>query len=225
MPTSQKRKPLRTKARLALSENDASSRDLCNAFRNHGHCRKGAHCRYLHFSPPSNPSTPFTNSPMDLFFDSYHTFGHQRNQPFFEEFDRMCDHFGWTDREASEPWRLFRIALVLEFNYIYGEDENELANWQKMFKIVGLPSPATLEEAKTIMRVTRVNLVDMVETVRTFEPVKLFDTLEDLIVYCHSTDKIFPKEEAYAGGLLKMLLREINRNQYHGTRLGGTELI
>lgn len=38
-------------------------------------------------------------------------------------------------------------------------------------------------------------------------------------------DKIFPKEEAYAGGLLKMMLREISfKNEYRGSRLGGTEL-
>ncbi|KAF5661538.1 putative transcription factor Pig1p [Fusarium heterosporum] len=199
-------------------------RRVCKAFRDHGHCRKGYRCRYFHFSPPSVPSTPFTNNPMDLYFAGYHTFDHQRNQPFFEEFDRMRDHFGWTDHEATEPWCLFRIALVQEFNYIYGEDENDLANWQKMFKIIGLPSPATLEEAQRIMRVTRVNLVDMAETERTFVPVKLFDSLEDLADYCHSSGKIFPKELAYAGGLLRMLLREID-NKYHGTRLGGTELV
>lgn len=52
-----------------------------------------------------------------------------------------------------------------------------------------------------------VNLVDLVDM--TVEDVELFGSLDELRVYTRDTGKIFPKESAYAGGVLKFLLREI----------------
>lgn len=60
-----------------------------------------------------------------------------------------------------------------------------------------------------------VNLVDLVDTGSTGRRVVQFETLEDLKDYTISTAKFFPKESAYAGGMLKFLLREI-LNGYAG---------
>ncbi len=54
-----------------------------------------------------------------------------------------------------------------------------------------------------------VNLVDLVDTVNTGQCATQFDTLEELKEYTTTTGKYFPKESAYAGGMLKFLLREI----------------
>jgi hypothetical protein len=54
-----------------------------------------------------------------------------------------------------------------------------------------------------------VNLVDLVDTPRTGAAVKVFPTLEKLQNYTIEHRKYFPKEDAYAGGLLRFLLREI----------------
>ncbi|KAF4952337.1 hypothetical protein FGADI_6827 [Fusarium gaditjirri] len=232
---------------------DRKFKRLCRQFRK-GYCRRGASCHLYHFAPWDLPGKLFTDHPVDLYFANFQGFAHKRMAPFFDEFYRMCDHFGWSDDEATEPWYNFRIALVQEFNYVFGKDENDLQNWQKMFKIIGLPEPSSLGEAHTVMRPTRVNLVDILESSRTGEPVQRFETLEDLSAYSYRSgealsdskvlhrpkvyhknedfyrdkvihsDKVFPKEDAYAGGLLKMMLREISFNQYLGTRLGGTEL-
>jgi hypothetical protein len=59
------------------------------------------------------------------------------------------------------------------------------------------------------MRATHVNLVDLVESPRTRQPVEHFKTVKDLSDYSIYEHKIFPKEEAYNGGLLALLLREI----------------
>lgn len=53
------------------------------------------------------------------------------------------------------------------------------------------------------------NLVDLVDTPRTGAPVEVFPNLQGLRVYTIYTEKFFPKEDAYAGGLLKFLLRQI----------------
>ncbi|KAJ3530675.1 hypothetical protein NM208_g9220 [Fusarium decemcellulare] len=67
-----------------------------------------------------------------------------------------------------------------------------------------------------LVRETHVNLVDLTQSPQTGQLVKLFDTLEDLREYTLDTGKIFPKKEAYEGGLLKMLLREILTSRRQG---------
>lgn len=53
------------------------------------------------------------------------------------------------------------------------------------------------------------NLVDLVEIKHTGQPVVIFDNVEDLREYTIDSAKYFPKQSAYAGGILKFLLREI----------------
>jgi hypothetical protein len=56
-----------------------------------------------------------------------------------------------------------------------------------------------------------VNLVDLVDMQRTGEPAKQFASEKELSVYSKATKKIFPKDEAKAGGVLRFLLRQILR--------------
>jgi hypothetical protein len=66
-----------------------------------------------------------------------------------------------------------------------------------------------LETFKQILKGKFVNLVDLVDTGKTGQSVTQFDTLEKLQGYTIETGKFFPKKSAYAGGVLKFLLREI----------------
>ncbi|KAI3577207.1 hypothetical protein IWW34DRAFT_870000 [Fusarium oxysporum f. sp. albedinis] len=182
---------------------------LCPELRNDGDCEQGESCKLFHFVPWKLPGKQFTDYPVDLFFANFKEFDYQRTKPFFDEFYRMCDHFGWSDEEATGPWYNFRVSLIQEFNYVVGEDKDNLLHWQNMFNLIGLPKPTSLHEARTTMRVTHVNLVDLVESPRTRQPVEHFKTVQDLSQYSVYEDKIFPKEEAYNGGLLALLLREI----------------
>jgi hypothetical protein len=61
------------------------------------------------------------------------------------------------------------------------------------------------------VRQTHVNLIDLVDTPRTGNEVRVFGSLKKLQDYTIANKKYFPKEDAYAGGLLRFLLREINR--------------
>jgi len=61
-----------------------------------------------------------------------------------------------------------------------------------------------------------VNLVDLVDTGNTGHEVTQFLCLEDLQDYTIKHGKYFPKESAYAGGMLKFLLREILNNHVGG---------
>ena len=64
---------------------------------------------------------------------------------------------------------------------------------------------------------THVNLCDLLDTTRQRSKVQVFASEHDLREYTKRTGKIFPLEEAYAGGLLKFLLREIT-GTYRGNR-------
>ncbi len=63
-----------------------------------------------------------------------------------------------------------------------------------------------------------VNLVDLVDTGKTGRCVTQFPTLDELQDYTIATGKFFPKESAYAGGVLKFLLREILNKHKSGMR-------
>jgi hypothetical protein len=52
-----------------------------------------------------------------------------------------------------------------------------------------------------------VNLVDLIDS--SIHEVELFSTLDELRDYTIENGKFFPKESAYAGGVLKFLLRKI----------------
>ena len=64
---------------------------------------------------------------------------------------------------------------------------------------------------------THVNLSDLLGSLRTGPPVKIFATHAGLVNYTRSQGRYFPTENAYAGELLKHLLRELD-NTYHGRR-------
>lgn len=63
--------------------------------------------------------------------------------------------------------------------------------------------------------------MDLVDSARTGKPVKLFASLGELTKYTLKTERFFPKQNAYQGGLLKELLREII-NPYFGKRRNGS---
>lgn len=64
---------------------------------------------------------------------------------------------------------------------------------------------------------THVNLVDLLDGFRTQSSVHHFASEDELKDYTIKNRRYFPKEDAYAGGLLKWLLREIH-NKYQGNR-------
>ena len=61
-----------------------------------------------------------------------------------------------------------------------------------------------------------VNIFDLVER----HSVQSFPSLDELRVYTIETDNFFPRENAYAGGVLTYLLREI-LGPYKGRRQAG----
>ncbi|MCJ1344888.1 hypothetical protein MMC31_003093 [Peltigera leucophlebia] len=166
---------------------------------------------------------------IDNFFSTHSEFDYDPSASVMDEFYRMCDFFGWEreDPDRKDAKEEFRTAMVQEFNSLYGEDIDDLLSWQDLCKAVRIhPVPNNVETCRKVrlfapllvaylmntkqkIREIHVNLVDLVEQGRTGKRVRLFSSLEKLREYTIETGKFFPKESAYAGGVLKFLLREI----------------
>ncbi|QRV85751.1 tyrosinase [Ceratobasidium sp. AG-Ba] len=150
------------------------------------------------------------------FFKNYPNFDYDPSLPIMKEFHRMCDLF-WPylpkEEIPSDKKRArkdFRKALVLQFNAIYGCDENNLADWQKLCVVLNLEYiPDELENCRELVASTYVNLVDLVDLPVTQVPARLFRSERLLSAYTKKTGQYFPLESAYAGGLLQFLLRQI----------------
>ncbi|KAK3045919.1 hypothetical protein LTR09_012549 [Extremus antarcticus] len=128
---------------------------------------------------------------MATFFARYPSFGHEPLQSSSTEFYRMCDFFGWErdDDERRYAHDGFKTALVRQFNAIYGTDASDIKSW--------------------ILKGKFVNLVDLIDRHNSGGEVIQFSTLQELQDYTIANGKFFPKQSAYAGGILKFLLRDI----------------
>lgn len=200
------------------------SSGVCYSYSQTASCRFGSQCRFAHdeeleVTNGSNRcgtmherSQTYAQTPLDTFFATYPKFEYDSSASAPLEFYRMCDEFCWDreDEEREQASRDFKDALVKQFNDIYGTDVNDLASWRTLCQIVHVsPIPDTLESCREAVKATHVNIVDLVDTKVTGEPVTVFVSEVDLSEYTISTGKFFPRDNAYAGGLLRYLLRRI----------------
>ena len=166
------------------------------------------------------------NQPLKIFFSKYSKFHYQpRNSPT-TEFNRLCEEYRWEKRSAErkDAREEFNIAIKMEFNSLYGSDENDINNWYKLCHVLRIdPVPNTLKKCHEVSALLRalldfsfssqavsrkhVNLVDLVQGSR--ENIQIFKSEKELSDYTMMTEKFFPKENAVDGGVLRALRRHI----------------
>ncbi|KAF9461432.1 hypothetical protein BDZ94DRAFT_1167669, partial [Collybia nuda] len=155
------------------------------------------------------------------FFSEFELFTYNPAQPATEEFHRLSRLYGWDREETAEVRERFKNAMVKVFNDIYGTDENDINSWYGLCNVLNItPLPETLNGCRDKVRETHVNLVDLVDLPNSNKPIEIFPTELELSEYSKKNHKIFPRENAYAGGLLKFLLRKINNPPLHTSRGG-----
>lgn len=181
---------------------------------------------------------------IDEFFAVYTTFNYDRSASSPREFYRMCDQFGWRKNSAGKypAERIaahgeFKIAMIEAFNHNFGTDVEDRHSWENICELLGVdPLPTRLKDMKEVchpihiseinshpwqlVKSTHVNLSDLLDSSRSGGPVHIFDTQAELAAYTLREGRIFSKEEAYAGGVLKYLLREIT-GTYKGRKTSG----
>ncbi|KAG1867058.1 hypothetical protein C8R48DRAFT_833139 [Suillus tomentosus] len=206
-----------------------SSPKVCHSYSQTGTCRFGSKCRFAHHDDEGSevtngPSQTQTQTPLDDFFATHPTFDYDSSASASSEFYRMCGQFCWDrdDKEREKAHNDFKNALVRQFNEIYGTDVNDLTSWHNLCQIVRIsPIPDTLKLCREAVKATHVNIVDLVDTNVTKEPVTRFVSEAKLSEYTKATGKFFPTDNAYAGGLLRYLLRRIlNPGQGRVSRSG-----
>ncbi|KAJ6576972.1 hypothetical protein DFH09DRAFT_1030899 [Mycena vulgaris] len=162
----------------------------------------------------SPPATHLSN-----FFSSYPKFEYDPSGPASQQFRELRTVYKMkrSDPAANEAYHGYNRALGLTFSQQYGEDVDDLANWQKLCRTVEIfPVPDSLEECERVIEDAHVNLIDLVDVHTTREAVHRFKTEQELSEYTMRTGKIFPRDEAYKGPLLRHLLRRI----FHPPREG-----
>ncbi|KAG9308168.1 hypothetical protein JVU11DRAFT_12394 [Chiua virens] len=175
---------------------------------------------------PSPIPSPTMTAPLEDFFAQFATLGfaYNQNSTAHNNFARLRRTSGWNSDPATiASLRVdFNDALVQQFNFLFGTD-SDLGAWQNLCGVIDItPVPDTIDDCTRLVWDANVNIVDLLESMRTGEPVHKFATLDELRVYTRKNKgKMFPKESAYTGGLLKELLREII-NPYLGNRRNGS---
>ena len=66
--------------------------------------------------------------PIERFFGSFSNFQYSPSKSSAGEYQRLRKFYGWRrgDSEGETAWLGFRLALVKEFNRLFGTDPNDL---------------------------------------------------------------------------------------------------
>ncbi|KAF8235670.1 hypothetical protein L208DRAFT_1433648 [Tricholoma matsutake] len=202
---------------------------VCYQFQASGTCTYGVACKFSHATETNSiprasqalqrlDRTRTTKSIyLEEFFANYPGFEYDSSQPATSEFRRLRKMFRWSTERHNEAKKAFHVALVKEFNWIYGTNEHDIQSWRILFRVLGIaPIPETRAECHKVMSATHVNLVDLVNT---SETITLFESESALAEYTNRTKKYFPLGERRAGGFLQYLLRHIkNPDAQRGTK-------
>ena len=93
------------------------------------------------------------NEPLKSFFSQYPKFHYQpRNAPIFE-FKRLCKKYQWKQdsAEVKAARDEFDLAMIMEFNSLYGSNEKDINNWHRLCHVLRIdPVPNTLEECTAV---------------------------------------------------------------------------
>ncbi|KAF8879695.1 hypothetical protein BD779DRAFT_1419816, partial [Infundibulicybe gibba] len=150
---------------------------------------------------------------LDEFFARYPDFRYLRNESFVTEYWRLRRHQAWgrDSDEGDEAKKLYQDALTKAFNALFGTDVNSIESWRALCNTIGIEPSDTLRKCREAVEKEYVNLVDLVDlAIRdTGEKPERFESEEQLSAYTRQAGKYFPGENAYAGGLLRYLLRHI----------------
>ncbi|EUC59433.1 hypothetical protein RSOL_313600 [Rhizoctonia solani AG-3 Rhs1AP] len=167
----------------------------------------------IQISPPTPPkSEPLTQTNIHQFFSQYSSRAFEYNpaRPVMSEFYRMVDSKDFPKASQAQAKQEIEDALTMDFNLIYGTDVGDLDAWQGLCRVLEFNHvPDDLLECKRMVAATYVNIVDLIDTKFTGQPVRHFNSEKALAKYTRKHRKFFPRDNVNSGGLLKFLLRRI----------------
>ena len=78
----------------------------------------------------------------------------------WEEFEELCDHYGWGDNGDGKRWakREFKKAMIAEFGSIYGTDSDSLDPWKELCQAIQItPIPDNVNDCRRVRNSTRIH--------------------------------------------------------------------
>ncbi|CAE6509048.1 unnamed protein product [Rhizoctonia solani] len=160
---------------------------------------------YANSDEELDPTQAPPSTHVERFFAKYPLFKYNPSQHIMAEFYRLCALGIHRERTLQR----FRDALTQDFNEMYGVDEDDLGAWQRLCGALVTEIPDEIEACRKIVQSRFINIVDLVDTRITENPVLQFKSEAELSSYTKTTGKYFPHDNEHAGGLLKFLLRFI----------------
>jgi hypothetical protein len=119
-----------------------------------------------------------------------------------EEADTIAEEGGGGEDRAGEP---LALEMVIEDRAPLAE----LMGFQAMCRDVGQEPGKTLDQCKTALRATLVNIVDLIDSHRTGQPVQVWTDFESFRAYTVQSEKTMPLDEAKKDELLKCFLKKV----------------
>lgn len=93
-----------------------------------------------------------------MFFAQYPTFDYVRGAASTQEFYRMCDTFDWNreNPERQQAHDDFKIALVQQFNILYGTEVEDIHAWRGLCLALEIfPLPENVDASKEVCSQSR----------------------------------------------------------------------
>ncbi|CAL1699400.1 unnamed protein product [Somion occarium] len=125
------------------------------------------------------------------FFAPYPEFDYDASKPVMPEFERLCAVRSWGPKKRRKVYHRLQDGLSLC-------EEVRIS-----------PIPSSIKQCRKALARVHVNLYDLIDARRLGKRVKVFRSLPEMRNYTLQTGRIFPKDRAKAGGVLRALLREI----------------
>ncbi|KDQ53377.1 hypothetical protein JAAARDRAFT_197531 [Jaapia argillacea MUCL 33604] len=198
-----------------------SQSQVCHQYASNGICTYGTRCRFQHIASAVDGSSQVSYTYIaacDVMMSTGQVADLSQTPPPQKKqgAEQRPHSFGWSydddeDSEKSRARRLLKDALTLQFNEIYGTDAGDIDSWRNLCQILEIaPIPEDLDACRGVVKATHVNIVDLIDTPNTGDRVGKFPSEFRLSEYTKATGKYFPRDNAYAGGLLRYLLRRID---------------
>ncbi|TCD65123.1 hypothetical protein EIP91_003054 [Steccherinum ochraceum] len=148
---------------------------------------------------------------IDEYFARHRTFNYDSFSPVMDEFHGMAKALHWGSKKIQKEKRKLRDALAMQFNDYFGTDVDDVNAWRSMCVVLGVEMiPEDMRACRKIVKRAHANIIDYIDAKRLGQRVRKFPSLKTLAKYTYAEDKVFPKEQAKAGGVLKYLLRTIS---------------
>ncbi|CAE6469778.1 unnamed protein product [Rhizoctonia solani] len=123
---------------------------------------------------------PLKDSSVRQFFDQFSPFTYDSSQPVMSEYFRMTqslDFKSLSQAQKRQAQKDLKNALAKDFGRLYGDDVDDLGAWQSLCRVLRFEDvPDDLEGCQQLIKATYVNIVDLIDTVNTGDPVQHFNS-------------------------------------------------